>query len=114
MDRAEAEAVYDAGRDVCVQFILDLAARVERHEERLRRLEELARQDSRTSSRPPSSDLKGSPVRVRASALRIAGILLVSGDWVTPRGHQTDTPWDMSCARETRISSSAEVRSPLG
>jgi hypothetical protein len=38
MDRADAEAVYDAGRDLCVQFILDLAARVERHEERLRRL----------------------------------------------------------------------------
>lgn len=56
MERAEAEAVYDAGRDVCVQFILDLAARVERLEERLRRLEEQARQDSRTSSKPPSSD----------------------------------------------------------
>jgi hypothetical protein len=61
MDRADAEAVYDAGRDLCVQFILDLAARVERHEERLRRLEEQARQDSRTSSRPPSCD----PLRTR-------------------------------------------------
>jgi hypothetical protein len=56
MDRGEAEAIYDAGRDVCVQFMLDLAARVERLEERLRRLEEQARQDSRTSSKPPSSD----------------------------------------------------------
>ena len=49
MDRAEAEAIFDAGRDVCVQFILDLASQVERHEERLRRLEEQARQDSRTA-----------------------------------------------------------------
>lgn len=49
MDRAEAEAIYDAGGDVCVRFILDLAARVERLEERIRRLEEQARQDSRTS-----------------------------------------------------------------
>src|SRR3954470_9494201 len=56
MDRAEAEAIYDAGRDVCVQFILDLAAQVEQHGDRLRRLEEQARQDSRTSSRPPSQD----------------------------------------------------------
>ena len=28
MDRAEAEAIYDAGREACVEFILDLAARV--------------------------------------------------------------------------------------
>jgi hypothetical protein len=24
MDRAEAEAIYDAGREVCVEFILEL------------------------------------------------------------------------------------------
>ena len=41
---------------VCVEFILELAARVEQHEERLARLEAQLRQDSRTSSRPPSSD----------------------------------------------------------
>jgi transposase len=62
MDRAEAEAIYDAGREVCVEFILELAARVEQHEERLARLEAQARQDSRTSSKPPSSD----PPRTRA------------------------------------------------
>jgi hypothetical protein len=54
MERSEAEAIYDAGREVCVEFILELAARVERHEERLVRLEAHARQDSRTSpSRHP-------------------------------------------------------------
>jgi hypothetical protein len=26
MERAEAEAIYDAGRDACVQFMLELAA----------------------------------------------------------------------------------------
>ena len=62
MDRAEAEAIYDAGREVCVQFILDLAARVEQLEERLGRLEAQVRQDSRTSSKPPSTD----PPRTRA------------------------------------------------
>ena len=50
MERAEAEAIYDSGREVCVQVILELAARVEQHEDRLRRLEAQARQDSRTSS----------------------------------------------------------------
>ena len=54
MDRAEAEAIYDSGREACVEFILDLAGRVGQHEDRLKRLEEQARQDSRTSSRPPS------------------------------------------------------------
>jgi hypothetical protein len=39
MDRAEAEAIYDAGREVCVEFILELAGRVEQLEERLARLE---------------------------------------------------------------------------
>ena len=56
MDRAEAEAIYEAGRELCVEVILDLAARVERLEDRLRRLEEQARRDSRTSSAPPSQD----------------------------------------------------------
>jgi hypothetical protein len=56
MDRSDAEAICDSGREVCVQLILELAARVERLEERLSRLEAQARQDSRTSSKPPSQD----------------------------------------------------------
>ena len=39
VERAEAEAIYDAGREACVEFILGLAARVEQLEDRLRRLE---------------------------------------------------------------------------
>jgi transposase len=68
MDRAEAEAIYDSGRDACVQFILELAGRSEQHEERLRRLEEQARQDSRTSSRPPSQDPPKTRAQRRAEA----------------------------------------------
>jgi transposase len=68
MDRAEAEAIFDSGREACVEFILDLAARVEQHEERLRRLEEQARQDSRTSSRPPSTDPPKTRAQRRAEA----------------------------------------------
>lgn len=34
MDRGEAEAIYDAGRQACVEFILRLAGQVARHEER--------------------------------------------------------------------------------
>jgi transposase len=63
VERAEAEAIYDSGRERCVAFILELAASVERLtaageglEERVRRLEAEARRDSRTSSAPPSAD----------------------------------------------------------
>lgn len=44
MERAEAEAVFDAGREVCVEFLLELAVRTEREtgllNERVARLEE--------------------------------------------------------------------------
>ena len=56
MDRAQAEAIYDAGREACVEVLLQLSAAVERLEERVRRLEDQARRDSRTSSKPPSQD----------------------------------------------------------
>ena len=60
--------IFDSGREACVEFILDLAARVEQHGERLRRLEEQARQDSRTSSRPPSTDPPKTRAQRRAEA----------------------------------------------
>jgi transposase len=68
MDRAEAEAIYDAGREACVEFILDLVGRFAQHEDRLKRLEEQARQDSRTSSKPPSADPPKSRAQRRAEA----------------------------------------------
>ena len=68
MDRAEAEAIYDSGREACVEVLLDLAGRVEQHEDRLRRLEEQARRDSRTSSAPPSQDPPKTRAQRRAEA----------------------------------------------
>jgi transposase len=68
MDRAEAEAIYDSGREACVEFILDLAGRFQQHEDRLKRLEEQARQDSRTSSKPPSMDPPKTRAQRRAEA----------------------------------------------
>jgi transposase len=68
MDRVEAEAIYDSGREACVQFILESAARVAQVEERLGRLEARARQDSRTSSRPPSQDPPKTRQQRRAEA----------------------------------------------
>lgn len=68
MERAEAEAIYDAGREACVEFILRLAAEVGQHADRLKRLEEQVRQDSRTSSRPPSTDPPKTRQQRRAEA----------------------------------------------
>ncbi len=75
MDRAEAEAIYDSGRERCVEVILELAGAVERLgdqcerlEERIRRLEEQARRDSRTSSKPPSQDPPKTRQQRRAEA----------------------------------------------
>jgi transposase len=63
VERAEAEAVYDAGREACVEFLVELTARHERQiarlEARIERLEEKLREDSQNSSRPPSSDPPG-------------------------------------------------------
>jgi transposase len=72
MERADAEAIYDAGREACVTFLLELTAgyeqQIARLEERLSRLEAQARQDSRTSSKPPSSDPPKSRAERRALA----------------------------------------------
>ena len=80
MDRGEAEAVYDAGREACVGFLLELTsgydAQIARLEERIRRLEEQARRDSRTSSRPPSSDPPKTRQQRRAEARAKAKELL--------------------------------------
>lgn len=76
MDRAEAGAIYDSGREACVEFIVDLAGRVELLEDRLRRLEEQARRDSRTSSMPPSQDPPKTRQQRRAEARAKAKELL--------------------------------------
>lgn len=63
MDRAEAEVIYDAGREVVVEVLLRmdeqirrLEARVARQDERIAQLERKLNRDSRNSSAPPSSD----------------------------------------------------------
>src|SRR5437764_13521552 len=68
MDRAEAEAIYDSGREACVEFMLELAGRVAQHGDRLARLEAQSRQDSRTSSKPPSMDPPKTRAQRRAEA----------------------------------------------
>jgi len=77
VERAEAEAVYDAGRDAVVKVLLELsarnerlvaqvevlAARVARQDERIAQLERKGRRSSRNSSQPPSADPPSVPPR---------------------------------------------------
>jgi transposase len=83
VDRADAEAIYDSGRERCVELIVELAASVdrltagsERLEERVQRLEGQARRDSRTSSVPPSQDPPKTRQQRRAEARAKAKELL--------------------------------------
>src|SRR5512134_4023023 len=78
MERAEAEAIYDAGREACVELLVELSARYERQiarlEARVERLEARLREDSRNSSRPPSQDPPGAgPGRGRSPTGRAPG-----------------------------------------
>lgn len=63
MERAEAEAIYDQGREVVVAVLLRmdeqitrLEARVARQDERIAQLERRLNRSSRNSSAPPSTD----------------------------------------------------------
>ncbi len=89
MERAEAEAIYESGREACVDFMLELAQRFEelaerserqiaRLQTRVERLEEELRKDSRNSSKPPSSDPPKSRQERRAEARAKAKELLGS------------------------------------
>jgi transposase len=66
VERAEAEAIYDQGREVVVAVLLRmdeqisrLEARVARQDERIAQLERRLNRSSRNSSAPPSSDPPG-------------------------------------------------------
>jgi hypothetical protein len=81
MEHAEAEAIYDSGREACAEFVLELARRFEelaersereltRLQTRIERLEEELRKNSRNSSNPelPSSMWSLSVVATAAAA----------------------------------------------
>src|SRR5450756_912405 len=81
MERAEAEAVYEQGRETVVAVLLELAAqnallrrevadlreRVAQQEERIAELERRLNRNSRNSSLPPSQDPPAAPERRQAA-----------------------------------------------
>lgn len=56
MERAEAEAIYDAGRGAVVEVLLAMNRRIVQLEARVERLERQLARNSGNSSAPPSSD----------------------------------------------------------
>ena len=68
VERAEAEAIYDSGREACVEFLIGMADRLLRLEERLRAVEQKASASSRNSSSPPSTDAPKTRQQRRAEA----------------------------------------------
>jgi transposase len=56
MERSEAEAIYDSGRERCVAFLMGLIDRQSRAEQRLRALEQKSAASSLNSSQAPSAD----------------------------------------------------------
>jgi len=68
MERSEAEAIYDSGREACVEFLMRLMDRQLRLEERLRALEQKVSTSSRNSSSPPSQDAPKTRQQRRAEA----------------------------------------------
>jgi len=75
MERAEAELIYEAGREACVEILLrfgelegrldELGAENRRLQERVADLEARLKQSSRNSSLPPSQDPPSAPLRPR-------------------------------------------------
>jgi transposase len=70
VERAEAEAIYEQGKDVVVAVLLRmdeqiarLEKRVAQQDERIAQLERRLGRSSRNSSQPPSSDPPGAPPR---------------------------------------------------
>ena len=59
MERAEAEAIYDAGREAVVEVLLAMDRRIRQLEARVEKLERQLTTSSQNSSLPPSADPPG-------------------------------------------------------
>jgi len=76
VERSEAEAIYDSGREACVEFLMGLVEAQSRSEERLGALEQKTSASSRNSSSPPSTDAAKTRQQRRAEAREKAKDLL--------------------------------------
>jgi transposase len=73
VERHEAEAIYDAGREVVVEVLLRMDRQIQQLTVRVDRLERELRKNSRNSSQPPSLDRPKSPPKPRGPSGRKQG-----------------------------------------
>jgi hypothetical protein len=73
VERAEAEAIYDAGREVVVEVLLRMDRQIGQLTARVERLERELRKNSRNSSQPPSQDRPKPPSRPKGRSGRGQG-----------------------------------------
>jgi hypothetical protein len=80
VERAEAEAIYDAGREAVVRVLLELSAQngrlagqVGQLTARVEKLERELAKNSRNSSQPPSADPPSAPKRGKGPSQRAQG-----------------------------------------
>ena len=75
MTREEAQAIYEAGPATAVRVLLEMDARIQASEQRVRQMEESLAKDSHNSSKPPSSDglNKPKPKSLRSPSGRSTG-----------------------------------------
>jgi transposase len=80
VERVEAEAIYDQGREVVVEVLLRMDAwiealtvRVARQDERISQLERRLARNSRNSSQPPSQDRPKQPPKPKGRSGRKQG-----------------------------------------
>ena len=73
--REEALAIYRAGEEVVVEVLLELDARMEKLEYRVKHLSDQLAKNSHNSSKPPSSDgfKKPTPKSLREKSTRTSG-----------------------------------------
>jgi len=73
VERHEAEAIYDAGREVVVEVLLRMDRQIGQLTARVDRLERELRKSSRNSSQPPSQDRPKPPPRPKGRSGRKQG-----------------------------------------
>ena len=73
MERREAEAIYDAGREVVVEVLLRMDRQIQQLTARVDRLERELRKNSRNSSQPPSQDRPKPPPKGKGRSGRKQG-----------------------------------------
>jgi transposase len=119
VERHEAEAIYDAGREVVVEVLLRMDRQIQQLTARVEKLERELRKNSRNSSQPPSQDRPKPPPRPKGPSGRKQGGQLgheghgreLLPTWATD---EVVVHWPVSCGCGHVFSETERVPVPVG